>query len=252
MFSSSTPPKMDNLDDADQKPKKALVSATHFWAEFWGTYLVVLTIGCNVLGGSGDWAVLSIGFALILATYVFGPISGGHFNPCVSVAVFLAGKFDGEPIHLLYYVGAQFLGGFTGAITYYGMYGQTFELGAGSGYTLWNAGSVEFLFTCLLCLVHLNVCYAKMTLEKDNQYFGMALGFVLIAGAYAVGAISGGCFNPAVSLARYRHRCRLVWFQFRRDELFRIPWLPSLWRTASCLPLHMPQGSGRLSQVRGR
>jgi aquaporin Z len=56
----------------------------------------------------------------------------------------------------------------------------------------------EFLFTFALCFVVLNVATTKQT--AGNSYFGWAIGFTVLAGAYAVGVISGGAFNPAVAL----------------------------------------------------
>merc|ERR1719515_327832 len=49
----------------------------------------------------------------------------------------------------------------------------------------------------MLCLVVLNVaCSGK---NEFNQYYGIAIGFVIIAAGHAAGPISGGCFNPAVA-----------------------------------------------------
>merc|ERR1719329_1502667 len=50
----------------------------------------------------------------------------------------------------------------------------------------------------MLCFVVLNVAASKMDGGK-NQYYGLAIGFVIVAGGYGAGHISGGCFNPAVA-----------------------------------------------------
>merc|ERR1719456_707025 len=57
---------------------------------------------------------------------------------------------------------------------------------------------VELLYTFMLCFVVLNVATAED--NAGNQYYGLAIGFVIIAGGYAAGNISGGAFNPAVAL----------------------------------------------------
>ncbi|MCW2624726.1 aquaporin, partial [Mycobacterium sp.] len=57
---------------------------------------------------------------------------------------------------------------------------------------------VELLFTFALCYVVLNVATSKH--HPNNSFYGLAIGFTVVAGAFAVGAISGGAFNPAVSL----------------------------------------------------
>jgi aquaporin Z len=64
--------------------------------------------------------------------------------------------------------------------------------------TLLAAFVVELLFTFALCYVVLNVATSKD--HRDNSFYGLAIGFTVVAGAVAVGAISGGAFNPAVSL----------------------------------------------------
>jgi glycerol uptake facilitator-like aquaporin len=61
--------------------------ASKLVAEFTGTFLLIFTIGCNVLGGSGAWAGVSIACVLMVAIYSFGGISGANFNPAVSVTL---------------------------------------------------------------------------------------------------------------------------------------------------------------------
>jgi aquaporin Z len=56
----------------------------------------------------------------------------------------------------------------------------------------------EFLFTFALVYVVLNTATSKGTL--DNSFYGLAIGFTVMTGAFAVGGISGGAFNPAVAV----------------------------------------------------
>jgi aquaporin Z len=67
-----------------------------------------------------------------------------------------------------------------------------------AGHSLVAAFVVELLFTFALCYVMLNVANSKS--HPNNPYYGLAIGFTVVAGAFAVGAISSGAFNPAVSL----------------------------------------------------
>ncbi|OLP95757.1 Aquaporin Z [Symbiodinium microadriaticum] len=62
-------------------------------------------------------------------------------------------------------------------------------------------GVCEYFYTFMLTFVVLNVAAAKKNVEEKGQYYGLAIGFTVIAGAYGGGFISGGCFNPAVALA---------------------------------------------------
>ena len=74
-------------------------------------------------------------------------------------------------------------------------YGPATELAvAGTGKML----VVEFLFTFALCYVVLNVATAKDT--ENNSFYGLAIGFTVAAGAFAVGSVSGGAFNPAIAV----------------------------------------------------
>src|SRR5260221_12339384 len=68
-------------------------------AEFIGTFFLVLTIGCTVVGnGAGAVAPLAIGSALMVMIFAGGHISGGHFNPAVTLGVWLRGKCEGKDV----------------------------------------------------------------------------------------------------------------------------------------------------------
>src|SRR5437899_10126356 len=68
-------------------------------AELIGTFFLVLTIGCSVIGnGAGPLAPLAIGSALMVMIFAGGYISGGHFNPAVTLGVWLRGKCEGNDV----------------------------------------------------------------------------------------------------------------------------------------------------------
>lgn len=164
--------------------------------EFIGTFFLVFTVGMTVLNpnSAGLWAPLAIGSALAVMVFAGGHISGGHYNPAVSLAVFLRKKLSLTDLGL-YWIAQLAAGAVAAFVTLYlkGVKG-------GSPIELDHAKAllVEFLFTFALCYVVLNVATTKAT--AGNSYFGWAIGFTVLAGAYAVGSISSGAFNPAVAL----------------------------------------------------
>lgn len=167
-------------------------------SEFLGTFLLVLTVGCNVLGGQAMWGATSIACALMVAIYALGAVSGAHFNPAVTVAIALSNKMEGGWPRAGIYMAAQVLGGLLGAIGAFAMYGNSFNLEPQGQFGLKEAALAEILYTFMLCFVVLNTACNKAS--DGNQYFGLAIGFVIVAGGYAVGGVSGGALNPAVAL----------------------------------------------------
>merc|ERR1719163_84178 len=165
-------------------------------AEFLGTYVLVLTIGCNVLSGQPVWGGVSIACALTVMIYALGKSSGANFNPAVSVTLGLAGKMEWKEVAI--YAGVQIVGGICAGLCYLTMFGESFNLAPTSGHSLWQAGMAETLYTFMLCFVVLNVAASNMHAGK-NQFYGLAIGFVIVAGAYSGGSVSMGCFNPAVA-----------------------------------------------------
>lgn len=165
--------------------------------EFIGTFFLVFTIGMMVLniGNIGVFAPIAIGAVLASFVYAGGHISGGHYNPAISLAVFARGNLSLQNL-ILYWV-AQIIAGLVAA------YLTLFFKGELSVNQIAldpvKAFIAEFLFTFALCYVVLNTATAIAT--KGNSFFGLAIGFIVLAGAYSVGTISGAAFNPAVALA---------------------------------------------------
>jgi aquaporin Z len=160
--------------------------------EFIGTFLFIFAIGMAVTN-AGDLAPLAIGAALMVMVYAGGHISGGHYNPAVSLGVLLRGRLEvGELIpYWMAQVAAAIAAGFVYILAL--ERGQAPEL-AGSGTML----IAEFLFTFALVWVVLHTATSSVT--EGNSYYGLAIGFTVAAGAFAVGALSGGAFNPGVAI----------------------------------------------------
>jgi len=168
-------------------------------SEFVGTYLLVLTVGCNVLGGSGTWAALSIASVLMVSIYALGSVSGANFNPAVSLALFLNKTPGFTASKMGAYMATQIVAGIAASMTYTAVHGKAFNLEPGAGFTWMGAAAAEILYTFMLCFVVLRAAVSPMN-PATNEYFGLAIGFVIVAGGYAAGWISGGAFNPAVAI----------------------------------------------------
>jgi aquaporin Z len=164
-------------------------------AEFIGTFFLVFTVCCT---GLSHAALAPLAIGAVLATMVFaaGHVSGGHLNPAVTLAVFLRGRLPARDVGP--YLAAQVLGGLAAA----GI--ARFVVDAGptafnvSGRHLAAAVVAELLFTFALAYVVLNVATSKD--HPNNSFYGLAIGFTVLAGAVAVGGVSGGAFNPAVGI----------------------------------------------------
>ena len=164
-------------------------------AEFIGTFFLVLTIGCTGIGaGAGVIAPLAIGAALMVMVYAGGHISGGHYNPAVTLGVFVRGKVNAADV--VPYMIAQLVGAGLAALIVI----KFLRAGAPITPITLHVGPTllaEFLFTFALVYVVLNAATAEGT--SGNSFYGLAIGMTVMTGAFAVGDISGAAFNPAVA-----------------------------------------------------
>src|SRR5207253_6709248 len=164
--------------------------------EFIGTFFLVLTVGCTGIGaGAGVIAPLAIGAALMVMVFAGGHISGGHYNPAVTLGVLIRGKV--KPADVVPYWTAQFLAAAVAALLTI----KVLRAGIPVTAILPKTGPAllaEFLFTFALVYVVLNTATAEGT--SGNSFYGLAIGMTVMTGAFAVGDISGGAFNPAVAL----------------------------------------------------
>lgn len=177
-----------------------LEAAAPYVAEFVGTFMLVFTVGTCCVAGDPVWNWTTIAAILMVAIYGLGPVSGGHFNPAVSVACGIARKTPWARVfgYILVQVAAGLLAGWA--------YWVTFDRAAGVGpkhdYGWFHAGVAEIVYTAMLGFAHLNCATSLRNNPQDDQnhFFGLAIGFVLVAGGYAAGDVSGASLNPAVTL----------------------------------------------------
>lgn len=165
--------------------------------EFIGTFFLVFVIGNTVIdGGAGVIPPLAIGTTLMVMIFATGHISGGHLNPAVTLAVWMRGKCPTREVPG--YMIAQVAAAVVAALLVLAMKGNPtvtpMEFKSGD----WRPLVAEFLGTFALAFVVLNVATAKA--NASNSFYGMAIGFTVVAMAFALGGYSGGAFNPAVAV----------------------------------------------------
>lgn len=165
-----------------------------YFVEFIGTFFLVFTVGCTVFSdGKNIIPAIAIGFVLMVMVYAGGHISGGHYNPAVSLAASIRGALPCR--NTIQYFIAQLLGAFIAASAVkYVIVVPPIE-----SMTVFDIPALiigEFLFTFALCYVVLLTATSKAV--EGNSYFGLAIGSTVTAGAFAVGTFCLAAFNPAV------------------------------------------------------
>jgi len=167
-----------------------------YLVEFIGTFFLVLTVGMTVIepGAVGDLAPLAIGSALMIMVYAGGHVSGGHYNPAVTVAVWLRGRCPQADVPG--YIGAQVAASIVAALVVLGLKGDPTL--TPKDVTIFPALVAELVGTFALAYVVLNVATAKAT--AGNSYFGLAIGFTVMTMVFAFRYVSGGVLNPAVAV----------------------------------------------------
>lgn len=160
--------------------------------EFLGTFFLVFTVA---LSGSP----IAVGAILIAMIYMGGYISGAHYNPAVTLAVWLRGGMKAK--EAVKYMAAQLVGALAAAGVFYAMAQSPFLPTSGQGLGLGLVVTSEILFTLALALTVLHVATSDKI--KDNYYYGAAIGLVVMAGGFAVGPVSGAAFNPALGLGTF-------------------------------------------------
>lgn len=196
---------------------------SRYLSEFVGTFALVFTITFQAPGvstkedwseGAPIWGCTSIACVLMVMIYALGSVSGANFNPAVSLALGLCGKMEGGWREVGSYVLVQMVAGLFAALGASLVLVKQVQIGSPHSFAVqylesdgsphvWDvnfytsACVAELLMTAMLCFVVLNVAAAESV--KGNQYFGLAIGFTIIAAAHGGGSLSGGCFNPAAN-----------------------------------------------------
>lgn len=167
-----------------------------YLVEFIGAFFLVLTIGMTVIGRDpGNFLpALAIGSALMVMIFAGGHVSGGHYNPAVTLGVWLRGRCALADVP--FYMIAQILGAFAAAKL--ALYLKGFPAFDATPHEAVRSLVAELAGTFALVYVVLNVATAKGT--ANNSFYGLAIGFTVLAMAYALGGVSGGAFNPAVAI----------------------------------------------------
>lgn len=166
-----------------------------YLTEFVGTFFLVLTITLAVISEQ-PLAALAIGGILMVMIFMGGHISGGHYNPAVSLAALMRGVLPASdfPMYLI----AQIAGGIAAAFLGNYLADGSVAIAPGDGVDAVRALITEILYTFALALTVLRVATTKAT--ANNSFYGLAIGFTVVAAAISAGWLSGGAFNPAVGL----------------------------------------------------
>jgi aquaporin Z len=163
--------------------------------EFIGTFFLVLTIGMSVIaGGNGVIPPLAIGSVLMVMIFAGGHISGGHYNPAVTLGVWMRGRTETKDV--VPYMIFQTVGALLAAAVV--KYLDPTTVVHPHLLAVFPELLAEFLFTFALVFVVINTATAKRT--AGNSFYGLAIGFTVLAGAFAMGSVTVGAFNPAVAV----------------------------------------------------
>ncbi|CAE7688726.1 nucI [Symbiodinium sp. CCMP2456] len=169
-------------------------------AEFLGTFVLVFTVVCNVLASNENWSPTSIACSLMVMIYATGAVSGGHLNPAVTFAISLAtGDWS---LKAAGYVASQLVGGIAAGFAACSLFTDVADVGVKDPYHVSYALMAEFIYTAMLAFTVLNVAVSKRnnSATDGNNFYALAIAWVIIAGGYAVGGVSGAAFNPAVAI----------------------------------------------------
>lgn len=162
--------------------------------EFIGTFFLVLTVGCTVFSGvNGIIPAIAIGVILMAMVYAGGHVSGGHYNPAVSMAAAVRGALPWRD--MLPYWLVQLAGGASAALLVKHLVPVAI---IETQFNLTSLILCEFLFTFALCYVVLHTATARN--NEGNSFYGLAIGGTVLAGIFATAGLCFGAFNPAVAL----------------------------------------------------
>lgn len=184
-------------------------------AELLGTFILVFgVIGTAIFSAADGVGLLGVAFGLglsvVVGIYAFGPISGGHFNPAVTLGLAIAGRFAWRDT--LGYIVAQIVGGILGSVVLLGILstGPKFDMaifqGVSTGYDELSPGGfglvsffiAEIVATAVFLFVILGVTSAG---RAASNLAPLAIGLTLTVLVLVAGYVTNGSFNPARSIA---------------------------------------------------
>ncbi len=166
-------------------------------SEFIGIYFLYLIIGmCLTPPGAAAFTPLAIAFGLAALIYACGHISKAHLSPAATLAYFITGAHPAKkclPFILVTLTGAACAAWTVGILK-----PESIQMIQPLEYDRLQVIIGEFTFTFALIWVMLNIAIAEGT--KGNPFYGIAIGGIVGAGAYAIGSLTFAPFNPAVTL----------------------------------------------------
>ena len=171
-------------------------------AEFVGTFTLVFTMGCNVLGDHSAWGGASFGYVLMICIYAFASISNATFNPAVSATLGFDKSLGGAGMDWFFvsvYCVVQIVAGGHRGLCLLRSLRELLQIATGGRFR----GTVPADVTDTMCAFMLGLVVfsgADTKGNTPNTFYGLAIGFVIITGAYGAGALLGGCSNPAIAI----------------------------------------------------
>mmetsp|Transcript_147375 Transcript_147375/g.274651 ORF Transcript_147375/g.274651 Transcript_147375/m.274651 type:complete len:551 (+) Transcript_147375:59-1711(+) len=198
----------DHLDDGHAFRTFAPPLFTRLMTEFFGTFTFVLTVGLNIILGSTT-AFIPAAATFICLIYAVGNVSGGHFNPAVTLAVRISGRRRCSTEDCVFYILVQAVASFIAACFIYRyhlegpfsdkVYHLAPVLKFGWGQVLVSELTFTFLIAyVVLCVATVEPPQSKST--KQNFFFALAIGSCVAVAGVCIGGVSGASINPAVTL----------------------------------------------------
>jgi len=179
-----------------------------YLAEALGSFMFAFVFFCNFHSRTlPDWYSVSVGCIMFCLTYILAEASGAHFNPAISLAVFLSGRgtWHGVYVYSILHLVSSMLAALAAHFMFADGSGESLPpVGSahGSTYSVYGIGIIEMFYTAFLCFVFLNVtvCRKNNSFGNPNRSFALAVSLAWVGGISSARGVSGGVLNPAVSL----------------------------------------------------
>jgi aquaporin Z len=185
-------------------PNKLAKLLTPFIMEFIGTFFLTASISFNLINFLRSdsvfemQAALGIGTCLVAVVYAGGHLSGAHYNPSITISVWVSRRNKITTLDAAIYIVVQIFAAFLAGMFQWAILSETFRITPASNVALLGAVVVEWFWTFLLDFVVLQTATTKP--QAGNSFFGIAIGFTVLSGICSAGYVSGGALNPAILL----------------------------------------------------